>query len=128
MRRRSSPTSPSRECAQAASRGPKQRSHTYSACAGYWALHSLHSRWVTANWGSLRSCLRPVTVWEEREGPPPHIYLELAPSRRDLTVVARASKGQSLHPSGCVQLCGRECINPHGRRKRGGGNAPARAV
>src|SRR5438876_8127637 len=48
MRRRSSPTSPSRECAQAASRGPKQRSHTYSARAGYWALHSLHSRWVTA--------------------------------------------------------------------------------
>src|SRR4030081_1436653 len=66
--------------------------------------------------GSFVRSSSPRHVWRRARGPP-HISLELAPSRRDVTVVAGASQGQSLHPSGCVQLCVRESSKHTGIRK-----------
>src|SRR3954454_21591987 len=104
MRRRSEATSDSSaEWSYLTSSGPKQRWQTYCAVSSYSPPHSRHARWVTAIVKLL--VLRRDTSCDEEGALTPHVsrnwHLPACAG------VAGVSSGQSLHPSGRVQLCGR---------------------
>src|SRR3954447_19155266 len=112
MRRRSEATSSaSWRWSYLTSSGPKHFEHTYCAVSSYSAPHSLQARLVTAM-GKLL-VLRRITVCDEEVVlPAPHVSRNWhLPA---VAGVAGVSSGQSLHPSGRVQLCARNHSNRPG--------------
>src|SRR6476620_7323006 len=105
MRRFSEATSSaSVEWSYLTSSGPKHFEHTYWAVRSYSVPHSRQARLVTAT--EETPCSSPGSVCDEEVVlPAPHVsrnwHLPVVAG------VAGVSSGQSLHPSGRVQLCGR---------------------
>src|ERR1700712_3287929 len=106
MRRLSDATSSARALwSYLTSSGPKHFEHTYCAVSSYSVPHSRQARLVTAIVGNslFFAGLQRVT---KKRLPYATRLQELAPSPLSREV-AGVSTGQSLHPSGRVQLCGR---------------------